>query len=349
MMKKMFSLLVLFSMLCGIWTNVAVSAEGSASDILGTWYGQYTGTTDDIYVERYMNMSVKECDENGNISGEARVTTVEGQGHDSEWFNYEFEGTFDFSDNAFYMKGVKLLDGSSSTNWSFISFNGVVSGDNITGIVDNNEERKFSFARVSEWAKDEVTEANALGLIPDVLQGEDLSQKISRAEFAAVAVQLYQKLSGAEITTEGAKEFTDISKNPAKNEILKASALDIVVGISDTLYDPDSNITREQPATMLCRTIKKYKFEDWTFETDSEYYLDSEGVKKFVDDDLISEYAKPSVYYMVKMGIINGVDDTHFAPKNTTTEEEANGYASATREQAIALSLRIYNLSDLWK
>ena len=317
MMKKMFSLLVLFSMLCGIWTNVAVSAEGSASDILGTWYGQYTGTTDDIYVERYMNMSVKECDENGNISGEARVTTVEGQGHDSEWFNYEFEGTFDFSDNAFYMKGVKLLDGSSSTNWSFISFN--------------------------------VTEANALGLIPDVLQGEDLSQKISRAEFAAVAVQLYQKLSGAEITTEGAKEFTDISKNPAKNEILKASALDIVVGISDTLYDPDSNITREQLATMLCRTIKKYKFEDWTFETDSEYYLDSEGVKKFVDDDLISEYAKPSVYYMVKMGIINGVDDTHFAPKNTTTEEEANGYASATREQAIALSLRIYNLSDLWK
>ncbi len=348
-MKKVFSLLTLLAMICGILTAAPVFAASSAHDILGTWYGQYTGETDSEYVERYLNMSVKECDENGNISGEARVTTVEGQGHDNQWVNYEFEGTFDFSNGAFYMKGVKLLDSDSSTNWSFISFHGVVSDDHITGIVDNNEERAFSFARVSEWAKNEVTEANALGLIPDVLQGEDLSQKISRAEFAAVAVQLYQKLTGAELTTEGAKKFTDISKNPAENEILQASALDIVVGVSDTLYDPDSNITREQLATMLCRTIKKYKFQDWTIETDSEYYLDSEGVKKFADDDLISEYAKPSVYYMVKMGIINGIDDAHFAPKNTTTEEEASGYASATREQAIALSLRIYNLSDLWK
>lgn len=348
-MKKMFSLLVLLIMICGIWAAVPVSAKSSASDILGTWYGQYTGETNDVYVERYMNMSVKECDEAGNISGEARVTTIEGQGHDSEWFNYEFEGTFDFSNGDFYMKGVKLLDGSTSTTWSFIPFHGVVSDDKIIGIADNNEERRFSFARVSEWAKDEVTEANALGLIPDVLQGKDLSQRITRAEFAAVSVQLYQKLSGAELTTKGAKKFTDISKNPAENEILQASALDIVVGISDTLYDPESYITREQLATMLCRTIKKYKFEDWTFETDSEYYLDSEGVKKFADDDLISEYAKPSVYYMVKTGIIKGIDETHFAPKNTTTEEEANGYASATREQAIALSLRIYHLSDLWQ
>ena len=51
---------------------------------------------------------------------------------------------------------------------------------------------------------------------------------------------------------------------------------------------------------------------------------------------------------MVKMGIINGIDDNRFAPRNTTKEEEANGYASATREQALAMSLRIYRLSDIW-
>ncbi|MCD8342920.1 MAG: S-layer homology domain-containing protein [Oscillospiraceae bacterium] len=72
-------------------------------------------------------------------------------------------------------------------------------------------------------------------------------------------------------------------------------------------------------------------------------------MKLFEDDDQISDYARQSVYYMAKMGIINGVDDTHFAPQNTTDEQEAPGYATATREQAIALSLRIYKLADLWK
>ncbi|MBQ7792812.1 MAG: S-layer homology domain-containing protein, partial [Clostridia bacterium] len=141
----------------------------------------------------------------------------------------------------------------------------------------------------------------------------------------------------------------DISGDSNEAYIQKAYGLNIVVGISDTEFAPDAGITREQLATMLTRTIKKYKFADWTFETDDEYYLDSEGVKKFADDADISDYAKPSVYYMVKMGIINGVSETHFAPKNTTSEQEASGYASATREQAIALALRTYKLSDMWK
>ena len=100
---------------------------------------------------------------------------------------------------------------------------------------------------------------------------------------------------------------------------------------------------------MLCRTIKKHKFDDWTFATDNEYYLDSEGVKKFADDADISDYARPSVYYMAKMGIVNGIGNNTFAPRNITSQQTAEGYANATREQAIALSYRIYNLSEMWK
>ena len=104
---------------------------------------------------------------------------------------------------------------------------------------------------------------------------------------------------------------------------------------------------REQLATMLCRTIKKYRFPDWTHATDGEYYLDTTGVKKFADDADISDYAKPSVYYMTKMGIINGISPTLFAPKNMTPEQAAQGYANATSEQALILSLRIYKLADI--
>lgn len=201
---------------------------------------------------------------------------------------------------------------------------------------------------VSQWSSPEMEEAYKMGLVPTNLVGEDLTVPVTRAEFAAISVKLYETLTGTS-TSSGNTPFVDISANANKSDIEKAYALNIAVGVSDNEFAPNDGLTREQLATMLCRTIKKYKFAGWSMATDSEYYLDSEGVRKFADDDLISDYAKPSVYYMVKMGIISGVDESHFAPRNTTDEEEANGYASATREQAIALSLRIYKLSDLWK
>ena len=66
------------------------------------------------------------------------------------------------------------------------------------------------------------------------------------------------------------------------------------------------------------------------------------GVQKFKDDADISEWAKPSVYYMSKFGIIKGVSETHFAPKNISLEQEVSGYAGATREQAIIIAQRIF-------
>ncbi len=201
---------------------------------------------------------------------------------------------------------------------------------------------------VSEWSSPEMEEAYDAGLVPENLVGKDLTEPVSRAEFSAIAVELYESLSG-ENAKPAKTPFVDITGDENEDYIKKAYDLNVVVGVSETEFAPDAGITREQLATMLCRTIKKYKFPEWSYATDADYYLDSEGVKKFADDGDISGYAKPSVYYMVKMGIINGVSETHFAPRNTNTEQEASGYASATREQAIALSLRTYKLSDLWK
>ena len=55
----------------------------------------------------------------------------------------------------------------------------------------------------------------------------------------------------------------------------------------------------------------------------------------------ISGWARDSVYFMAANKIINGVGNNKFAPKNTTTAEEAVGYANATREQALAIAVRM--------
>lgn len=141
--------------------------------------------------------------------------------------------------------------------------------------------------------------------------------------------------------------FKDVAGNADSVGIAKAYGLNIAVGFSDEEFAPNLRLTREEMATMLCRVIKKYRFADWTFATDAQYYLDTSGVKSFADDRDISDWAKPSVYYMAKMGIIKGIGDNLFAPKATTPQQQANGYATATREQAIALSMRVYNLAEM--
>jgi len=44
---------------------------------------------------------------------------------------------------------------------------------------------------------------------------------------------------------------------------------------------------------------------------------------------------------MFANGIIRGVGDNKFAPKNTTNDEEARGYANATRQQALIIAVRM--------
>lgn len=67
------------------------------------------------------------------------------------------------------------------------------------------------------------------------------------------------------------------------------------------------------------------------------------GVKDFPDQQYISDWAAEAAKFMSKVGIITGDDNGYFMPKATTSVQEAEGYGMATREQAIAISVRTYN------
>lgn len=206
---------------------------------------------------------------------------------------------------------------------------------------ESNSNSSTSFGSpVSDWAKDEVEDAYDDGLIPETLVGKDLTKKINRSEFAAVAVLIYEKLINKSVSTVSTP-FIDIKDDINKKEISKAYKLGITVGTSATTFDPLRNITREELATMLCRGIKKYKFPDWTPETDYMYYMQGISGKKFADDNEISDYARDSVYFMSSAAIIKGIDATHFAPKASVTHGDALDYGMATREQAIIMAKRI--------
>ena len=189
----------------------------------------------------------------------------------------------------------------------------------------------------SDWAQGEIAKAEEMGLIPEILDGADLTADITRAEFAAVSVKVYEALSGTPALPAVANPFTDT----ADAEILKAYNIGAVNGTSATTYSPNDLLNREQAATMLTRVFKRVTLPGWTLATDASFKLDYTKPALFADDADISDWAKESVYFMAANNIINGVGNNKFAPKNITTEEQAQGYANATREQALIIAMRM--------
>ena len=189
----------------------------------------------------------------------------------------------------------------------------------------------------SEWANEELEKADAMGLIPDCLDGADLTKPITRAEFAAVGVKVYEALAQTAAVPAAENPFTDTTDA----EVLKAYNVGITDGVAADKFAPDTLLNREQAATMLTRVYKKVSMEGWTLATDGDFTLSYTMPEPFADDDKISGWAKDSVYFMAANGIVGGVGDNKFAPRATTSAEEAIGYAQATREQALLIAVRM--------
>ena len=186
------------------------------------------------------------------------------------------------------------------------------------------------YKEASNWAKPELQKANDLGLIPDILKGADMTKPITREEFAELAVVLYERVTDKKSEPVSPNPFTDTA-NP---QILKAYNLGITSGTSQTTFSPKVLINREQCAAMLFRAIK-------AIHPQGDYSV--VGVKDFPDQKHISSWAVEATKYMNKIGVIAGDAQGNFMPRATTPAQEAAGYGMATREQAIALSVRTHN------
>ena len=235
---------------------------------------------------------------------------------------------------------AKLKDiyyGGGTADWSAMNISRHGNDNLFSASIHFNSKMPAVSVIAHDWARPELEKAEEMGLIPDVLQGQDLTAPITRAEFAAVAVKVFENLSGAKALPDVTNPFTDTRDA----EVLKAFNIGAVNGTSATTFTPDALLNREQCATMLTRVFKRCTMAGWTLAADSQFKLSYAMPAKFADDKDISGYARDSVYFMAANGIINGVGGNRFAPKNTTSAQEAQGYANATREQALAIAVRM--------
>ncbi len=248
----------------------------------------------------------------------------------------DFEGThiyiFTASENLAYKGDLLYMTANDYNNVSEIVLN---SAPLPAPVVPENTTSFGSF--VSSWAEVEVEEAYTSSLVPETLVSHDLTQYVTRSEFAAISVALFEKLSGSSIEPSYTP-FSDIDGDVNSEAIKKAYSIGITAGTSDTTFEPTLNITREQLATMLCRMFKKLAISEWSLKNDSDYEYVLEITEKFADDALISDYARASVYFMSRYKVVNGVGNNMFAPQSPVDNS-----GLATREQALLMALRSLN------
>ena len=184
-----------------------------------------------------------------------------------------------------------------------------------------------AFAQTSDWAAEDIKEAEKMNLIPEILSDADLMQSITRAEFAALTVKAYTSISGKEIENKE-NPFSDTNDE----NVIKAYSLGIVNGVSENTFSSDSLLTRQQSAAMLARLYN-------ALSGDKEFSYDFKSTA-FDDDGEISDYAKKSVYFMYDNKIISGMGDNKFAPQDNTTREQAIVLVKRFAESEIVSKLK---------
>ena len=163
------------------------------------------------------------------------------------------------------------------------------------------------------WARDEVSSLATRGVIPDTLL-KNYESTITRAEFTALLVKTYD-YSGSNAKRAEPRDaaFGDIRGNPYARQITRGYSLGIIDGVSAASFEPNSPLTREAAAKILCAAV--------ALITGSP--IESTATLSFADADGISDWAAPFVAFANEKGLMIGDNANRFNPQDNLTREEA--------------------------
>jgi len=171
----------------------------------------------------------------------------------------------------------------------------------------------LNLATASTWAREGISEAVALGIVPESLQNHYTSN-ITRAEFTAIAVLLYETITGNEI--QGRITFNDTNDI----NVQKAAYIGIITGTGNNNFSPNMQFSREQAAVIITRLAEAIGQPLPIFTA------------TFADNADISSWARAQTGQVQSAGIMEGVSGNRFNPQGTFT-----------REQSIITMLRLFD------
>jgi hypothetical protein len=167
----------------------------------------------------------------------------------------------------------------------------------------------FADVREGDWFYYEVEYAAARGLMEGV--SETMFEPNAPAT-RGMFVSILGKIAGADIVTYAENPFADVKSGEYYEPYIRwARKKDIVSGVGDGRFDPESGVTREQLAAILVNYVRHMNIT-----------LNLGAGVVFTDEADISPWAKAAVSLLAEAGVVKGMEDGRFAPDQYATRAE---------------------------
>ena len=181
----------------------------------------------------------------------------------------------------------------------------------------------------SPWAREEIAEADRLGLIPPDLAGGG-AEGITRREFTEAAVFFLAAEFRVDVNTVLNRRYADdsVPASPFTDTddrfVCAAHFFGIVGGRGNGVFDPDALITRQEAAKILLNVYLAYAADPSLPEI-------PDGAGRYRDRDRIADWARDPISVMGEWSVMRGVASDLFSPDT-----------AYTREQCFATFLRLW-------
>lgn len=172
---------------------------------------------------------------------------------------------------------------------------------------------------LSEWAKEEALLAEQKGLLPQERLYGTLIDSGSRRHAVGYLVQLTEVVLQQEIPNTSQGVFSDLEGRSSKTveAAEKAHSAGIVAGYENHRFAPSREITREEYATMVFRTLQYIGSSKKV-----QLLPDEQAENKYTDSNSISPWAEQAVTTLSNIGVFCGQDDGTFNPKGLVSLEQ---------------------------
>ena len=235
------------------------------------------------------------------------------------WTNYDGYSNIHFKPGIWYVMPVQSFDHiqfvGGMLNGSLVKTHALYRGvmeDIYNTYTTAPTGTAFPFTDVAEnrWSYPYIREMYEAGVIDGMTPTTfEPAGNVTRAQF----VKMLALLQSADVSAYASGPFTDVPGDAWYARYVNwAAANAIVNGTSETTFDPNAAISRQDMAVMLYRYAQQYGIA-----------LPEQTAAPFTDEGSVAAYALPAVQALHRAGVINGMPDGSFQP-----------YATATREQA---------------
>ena len=171
-------------------------------------------------------------------------------------------------------------------------------------------KKEFTDMESAVWAVESVNSLYNKGILKGRSDGIFApAENVTRAEFAVMIVNAF-----IGVDEKAECDFSDIESDDwCRKYVATAYSEGIIYGLGDGSFGKNTNITREDMATILHRVLSFKKA-----------LPNVEALNNTISDfDTVAEYAKNSVLMLSELKIISGTGNGEFKPKKSATRAEA--------------------------